>query len=440
MLILLGVTGVLLGAAGIVAGIMSEMENDRLCGNIARLNDEVSRLNAELRAAGKKFGAERKEYERETSALRDFIERMAPGPPSAPGRDFAPPLDRVETGASECHDKSVPESVKTESYPEPEVAEVSGSMLDALPPASDLPAVDCAAVTMGWTEPRYRRGCAVVVPPCEFGSSAPPVFVIGDIHGDAVSFRRILAYVFSVSDDARIVFLGDVADRSPGKDALECARLLFWAAAKRPGRILWIRGNHDTLAWNGERRMFVSGSSPHEFADFLNERPEFTAEGMALASHMRSLPVAAVLGNVFASHGGCLQDDEPGLRSFVGLAGLTDAQCSDLTWSRVRDVPSKLASRVSRGAEVGFSQMKAFAERLSATDGVEIRHFVCGHQHDARCGFGYLPFAKNFAGEITCQCVTSFFNRDAFGMSARPVVLRLNDGLTPVPVFFPSAD
>lgn len=387
--------------------------------------------SAEAKRNKTRWDAERKGMEEELARLRRSVDHSA--------KTVSPKMDSAGSGRWEG--ATSPVSPLEVSYPEPEVADVPGGILRSLPIPEDLPPISHDLPEPAWTDRVFRRGRAVVVTMADAsGADSTPIFVLGDLHGDADSLRRILAHVFSVSPDARIVFLGDLADRSPLRKTLECARLLFWAAKTHPGKILWLRGNHDSIAWNGERGLFVSETLPHDFADALNEHVRFREEGKALASFMATLPVAAVIGNVFLSHGGVLQDDERGLRSFVGLAALTGDQCSDLVWSRMRDVPSKLASRNSRGAEVGFRQAEAFAHRLRETDGLEIAHFVCGHQHEAKHGFGYLPFDRQFIRGVSCQCVTSFFNRNASDIPARPAILRLDGPRTPVPVLFPLSD
>lgn len=317
-----------------------------------------------------------------------------------------------------------------ETVPSPDAA-----ALRVLPEAGKLPTIGTEAVPWAWCGERFRRGGAVVVPVSEFSPDAPPTFILGDLHGDAASLRRILAHVLSVSREARVVFLGDLFDRSSGEAALECARLFLWAAKAHPGRFLWLRGNHDYLAWNERAGRFCTSVEPHEFADFLNGRPDLRGEGIALEEIMAALPVGAALGSVWLSHGGVLQDDEAGLRSFDGLASMTDEMRHDLIWSRMRDVPSKLAHRGSSGAEVGLEQAARFSERLRETDGVEIAHIVCAHQHESRDGFGYLPYDRHFAGALTCQCVCSFENVAAFGGLAHPVFLRLDEDGAPHPLF-----
>lgn len=305
----------------------------------------------------------------------------------------------------------------------------------AIPSADCLPKIGASGMEWAWGKAKYRRGDVVVVPQGEIDSLREPVFVLGDLHGDAASLRGILAHVFAASPRARVVFLGDLVDRATGPSMLECARLFLWAARDNPGRFLWIRGNHDFFARNAATGRFCTSVEPHEFADFLNGNPGLAAEGEALGDIMSSLPVGALLGNVWLSHGGVLQDDEAGVRTFAGFASMTDEMKRDLVWSRMRDVPTKLAYRESAGAEVGLRQAEEFARRVRETEGVEIAHIVCAHQHEARDGFGYLPFDKCFTGGLTCQCVCSFENKTPFDGIAQPTILRLNGAGMPRPIF-----
>ena len=363
------------------------------------------------------------------------------------GNNTADSLKPVETQAAMATDNSGVKSGEARAaasarrsgfvYPDRKVIPLPDTTaLRALPEAARLPTIGTDAIPWAWGAAEFRHGAAVVVPAAELASEKPPTFILGDLHGDAASLRRILAHVLSISEDARVVFLGDLVDRSTGETALECARLFIWAARTHPGQFLWLRGNHDYLAWNESEGRFCTSVEPHEFADFLNWHPELRKEGIALGEIMATLPVGAALGNVWLSHGGVLQDDETGLRSFTGLASMTDEMRHDLIWSRMRDVPSKLAHRGTSGAEVGLKQATGFAGRLRETDGAEIAHIVCAHQHESRDGFGYLPYDRCFTEGLTCQCVCSFENAAAFDGPAAPVFLKIDCEGTPVPICF----
>ena len=299
----------------------------------------------------------------------------------------------------------------------------------AIPEDGDLPPVGDEPIE--WAFSGFRRGDAVVVPAGELASpDAPPVYFVGDLHGDADSLRAILRMVFTGRSDSRLVFLGDIFDRGP--KSLETVRLFLWAARAFPGRLLWLRGNHDELGFDEASGRFVAVVDPHDFVDWLNERPEFRDEGLRLANLMGSLPLAAVIGPVWASHGGIPQKDVCG--DFAGFDAPLPVQIrQDFVWSRMKDARAKIPNRSHKGAEVGFEQAKAFVERLRETEGVDVRHIVCAHQHEHSAGFGYLDFVRFFKARPTCQCICSFHDDD---MGFDPVVLRWRADGMPVPIRF----
>ncbi len=73
------------------------------------------------------------------------------------------------------------------------------------------------------------------------------VVFIGDIHGDIESYLRIKKYVSNLND-AYIVFLGDYVDR--GFHSLEIITDLLKQVLRERGRIITLRGNHETYPIN----------------------------------------------------------------------------------------------------------------------------------------------------------------------------------------------
>ena len=310
------------------------------------------------------------------------------------------------------------------SYPEPEVAFPDIPETDKLPPVDET--------TIEWAFASNRKGDAVVVPQETLENLGAPVFLVGDLHGDEASLRAILRKVFTAGQKGVLVFLGDLFDR--GARAMETIRLFLWAAKTHPGQVLWLRGNHDeALDFEQSSGKFVSGVSPHEFADWLGEHPECNDECRALCKIVRSLPSVAVLGSVWASHGGVLHEDT--CKDFRGFSELTPEMKIDFVWSRMKDTPSKMPNRSHKGAEVGYKQAVEFAKKLKELEGIDIRHVVCAHQHEHKDGFGYLPFTKCFRkGDLTCQCVCSFHDDE---WDSLPVILRWRPDGMPVPIRFP---
>ena len=311
------------------------------------------------------------------------------------------------------------------SYPNPENAFADIPDTNKLPPVEDSP--------IQWAFASYRKGEAVIVTQEVLARFDVPIFLVGDIHGDETNFRRILAKTFTVDPKSVLVFLGDLFDRC--SRSIETVRLFLWVARTHPGQVLWLCGNHDeALDFEESTGKFVSAVHPCEFADWLNEHPECREEGRALCKIVRSLPSVAILGAVWASHGGVLHEDT--CKDFHGFSHLTSEMKMDFVWSRMKDTPSKMPNRSHKGAEVGYRQAVEFVQKLKESEGVEIRHIVCAHQHEQKDGFGYLPFVKCFGkGDLTCQCVCSFRDEE---WDWWPVILRWRPTGMPTPIRFPA--
>ena len=261
----------------------------------------------------------------------------------------------------------------------------------------------------------YREGKVVVVPKEVLHLDDEPIFVVGDVHGDVDSLQWVLNTTLFALPKSKVVFLGDLFDRGDEKKTLDTLRLFVWAIHAFSGRILWLKGNHDNLIYDVDTESFSSNASPHEFADFLNAHSDVKSEGLYLCGLLDKLPVAAIIGDVWISHGGILQDDVQGMKSFESFGKLTEPMISDFMWSRMVDAPSKLANRTHRGAEVGYEQAVRFVEVLKSHVGVEIKHIVCGHQHLDKDGYGYVNFERNYNGHVSCQCVCSFAHENVMG-------------------------
>ena len=307
------------------------------------------------------------------------------------------------------------------SYPDAEPACLTIPTDTELPPISPEP--------IQWAFSGNRRGDVVVVDESHLSVTEPPVFLVGDLHGDVLSLRAILRKAFSDSSKSRIVFLGDLFDR--GDKSIETARLFLWAAKTHPGQILWLRGNHDeALGFDAASGEFNSSVEPHEFADWLNAHQEAKQEGLNLVEIVKTLPIAAALGSVWISHGGVLHEDVIG--DFAGFESLTGPMKTDFVWSRMKDTPSKMPNRSHKGAEVGYKQAVGFVDKLKAVEQLPIRHIVCAHQHEHKDGYGYLPFSKCFGkGDVTCQCICSFRDSE---WDFLPTVLKLTSNGVPRPI------
>jgi hypothetical protein len=292
---------------------------------------------------------------------------------------------------------------------------------------SELPGISGDGVVWAFSE--KRQGPVVVVDGAAAAALRGRLFFVGDIHGDADALRRALEFAFRSDEKSVVVFLGDLFDR--GDKSLEAARMLLWAARTLPGQVLWLCGNHDMgLRYEESSGTFASGVEPSEFKDYLNAHPELKDEGIALVRIIETLPVACVIGNLWASHGGVPHNDVSG--DFTSFDAMSTEMRDDCVWSRMKDVPAKLPNRAHRGAEVGFKDAKLFFDVLAKKTGLAIRHVVCAHQHERTGDVGYLQFKRYYKPEdLSCQCIFTFADRDH---DAQPCILIYNGtDIPPVP-------
>ena len=98
------------------------------------------------------------------------------------------------------------------------------------------------------------------------------VVIVGDIHSDPASLAAVLLKL-SVSDydyfgNAFFVFLGDYFDR--GTSLFETLLLLMDLKRVLGERMILLKGNHESLEWDAERRCLTSRVIPHQSTDCLN--------------------------------------------------------------------------------------------------------------------------------------------------------------------------
>ncbi|GEM_PF-857327 len=123
-------------------------------------------------------------------------------------------------------------------------------------------------------------------------------FVIGDIHGDLNALRKALSTVDALEKRGRrgfVVFLGDVVDRGPHQ--VECLVEVLQRAISQPGRVFFLRGNHETRDVNSYYGFLsqLKHRFGHGNGTLLWEEANKTFE---------CLPVAAKYCGYFLVHGG----------------------------------------------------------------------------------------------------------------------------------------
>jgi len=246
------------------------------------------------------------------------------------------------------------------------------------------------------------------------------IWFIGDIHGDILAFRSVLAFAASNSTCRPIyVFLGDLFDRNPfGLNVLiEAVRLL----RDDPTSVFFIAGNHDDgLEWT--ETGFSSRITPHQFSDELNAfgdeiTKEFVREYIRIS---RKLPVGLVLPNgVFATHGGVPSRPERAVKNiWEGLdAKGVKRQIAD---KRSEFLCNRFQKDVSTGTKLSpdfsWAEIINFGEAIEKAYGVAVRCMVRGHDHCDLCRHDWARSA--FAGNDNCPPEKAAKVRDVLTMTS----------------------
>ena len=216
-------------------------------------------------------------------------------------------------------------------------------------------------------------------------SSEPPLWIIGDLHGDLLALEAALALIRreteASGEEAGIVFLGDLID--DGGSGLALLLRVFDLILGAPHRVCLIAGNHDE-ALSFEDGRFTSSVDPSDFAQFLNEHidDEWMVRAGRLAIHLFANAPRALFfpGGLLAAHGGF-----PLIDLHARLSETQDWNdpqvLEDFVWTRAHPrARKKLPNRYSRGSQFGYQDFAAFCE-LSKNLGRPVSHLVRGHDH-----------------------------------------------------------
>jgi len=234
------------------------------------------------------------------------------------------------------------------------------------------------------------------------------VWFLGDVHGDYPALLASCAYVFGKDPDAVLCFCGDIIDRGP--DSLKCVLyVLDMLLRRRPGKVLWLRGNHeDALKFDEEEGHFRSTVKPAGFADLLNGHAEYAAFGRDLLRFFRLLPSAVFLpdGLLFTHAGVPMGDLLPKLASVQDMN--QSKVLLDFCWVRIEpDKEYKKVSRVSRGVSAGRVNIDEFFLKCEGL-GIRANRIVAGHEHPEN-GFARFEGLSEQDGPRypRCQCLKS---------------------------------
>lgn len=235
-----------------------------------------------------------------------------------------------------------------------------------------------------------------------------PVWFLGDVHGDYPALLASCEYILERDRDAVLCFCGDLVDRGP--DSLNVVlRVLDMMLRAMPGRVLWIRGNHeDALKYREEPGRFASSVKPAGFTEFLNGHAEYAGFGRDLLRFIRLLPSAVFLPDgLLFTHAGIPMDDLlPKLASVQDLS--LPKMLSDFCWIRIEpDQEFKKVSRFSKGSTAGRVNIENFFLKCEEL-GIRANRIVAGHQHPRE---GFTEFDGLTEMESSryprCKCLQS---------------------------------
>ena len=278
-------------------------------------------------------------------------------------------------------------------------------------------------------EPGMGEGIHVVGDP---GAVADrDIWFVGDLHGDLLALRALLAFASSHSARRPVfVFLGDLFDRNPfGLNVLiEVLRLL----RDDPDSVFLIAGNHDDgLEWSESG--FSSRIQPHQFSDELNAFGDEAAKNLVrnYVAFARTLPVGLVLPNgLFAVHGGVPSRPERAVKNvWEGLdAG---AIRESIAAKRSEFLCNRFQKDVSTGTKLSpdfsWAEIVNFSEAVEKAYGVRIRSMVRGHDHCDLCRHDWARSA--FAGNDNCPAERADRVRDVLTMTSMAMMYK-EEGLS----------
>jgi protein phosphatase len=196
----------------------------------------------------------------------------------------------------------------------------------------------------------------------------PPIYLIGDIHGNIFDLVRILIHL-PRPPEAHILFLGDYVDR--GDYSVQVLMLLFALMLTFPDSIFLLRGNHE----------FASVNSRYGFQDELAEvfGDDSSRIFNAVNTAFEWLPISALISaDVLVLHGGI----SPHVTKIADLqqiprpvAGYEDGFLPDIMWSDPSPTVEGFEPNTrGSGRFFGVHAARRFAGMLG------LRHIVRAHQ------------------------------------------------------------
>lgn len=171
----------------------------------------------------------------------------------------------------------------------------------------------------------------------------PPVYVIGDLHGNYKDFsyfaKSFGLWSSAEFTPAKFLFLGDYVDR--GLHSIETLAFVLALKVLFPEKIYLLRGNHECADVNGDEDTYQDGSFRRQCSMTYGRR-EGARLWQAFNACFDQMPLAAVIDSkIFCVHAGIPRDlarrpDVPILESIAGIArppDLTQDLVFDLVWA-----------------------------------------------------------------------------------------------------------
>lgn len=297
-------------------------------------------------------------------------------------------------------------------YPRPDTPEIVNVTLEkfAFYPLSQL-----ARATLRYESEVYamlRRGVEHnVFPEMAFSSGNSRVLIadsiprnlwfVGDVHGDLLALLAAVDYIDNYPSDTApvIVFLGDACDRiNWGYEAL---LTIFHFILTRPGRVLFLVGNHDIeLFYNRRYDVFYPGVIPADFCEWLNinmgDKPELSEFGQLLIAFMKRMPHVLFLPDgTFAAHGGVPHVDlQRSIHSAMDLDTINARQ--DFTWSRFSAEEAHCdPDRKHKDVVLGYRDFDAFCELAEEIIEQPVQRMIHGHEHPVRQWYDYPKYREH---------------------------------------------
>lgn len=238
------------------------------------------------------------------------------------------------------------------------------------------------------------------------------VYIVGDLHGDLESFKKILEEFERSGKGSLLLFLGDYADR--GIKGVEIITELNSLLEDRKDLVA-LKGNHEQ--YRDGVPVFLPCDLIYEAEEKYGSWKRFYNEVMA--SFLRKLYIAAIINNVLFVHAGISS-------SINSVQSLTEADNETvLLWSDPSRLPGEHPN--IRGAGITFGE-DITKEVLSS---LRLRMIVRSHEPKKAA---YGPAIEHGGRVITTNACASY------GEPWRPFILRMDTvDLKYEPIFLDSS-